>query len=192
MDAMPVSTSQAAQWRYGLPAIVLHWAIALLIAFMAGLGWTMMTIEHTPTGAQLIALHKSVGLVVLLLVAARVLWRAGHRPADLPASLPHWQVQLSHWVQWGLYACMLLVPLAGLLGAGYQRAGLAFFGLPLPRWATPDRARAELLFTVHSALVWVTVALVAVHVAGALKHLLVDRDEVFRRMWLGGRRVPPR
>ena len=176
-----------ADWRYGAPAIALHWILALLIAFMAGLGWTMMTIEHEPDGPAAIALHKSLGLVVLVLVALRVAWRATHRPAPLPPGLPRWQVRLSRLVEGALYACLVLVPVAGLLGAGFQRSPLAFFGHALPRWAAPNRDDAELLFDVHSALVWVTVVLVAVHTAAGLKHLLVDRDRVFQRMWFGAR-----
>jgi cytochrome b561 len=95
-----------AEWRYGLPAILLHWVLALLIAFMVGLGWYMTTVEHKPGGPAYIALHKSVGLIVLFLVALRVIWRAFHRPAPLPKGLPRWQVRLSALVQWALYtAC---------------------------------------------------------------------------------------
>ena len=70
-------------WRYSTPAVLLHWVLALLIAFMAGLGWYMMTIEHTPAGDSALVLHKSTGLVVAVLVVLRILWRIGHR-ADCP------------------------------------------------------------------------------------------------------------
>jgi cytochrome b561 len=174
-------------WRYGTPAILLHWSLALLIAFMAGLGWYMMTVEHEPGGRFWIDLHKSVGLVVLTLVVLRIVWRGTHAPQALPPGMPRWQVRLAALVQWGLYACMVLVPVTGVLGASHQRSPLAFFGWTLPRWVAPDRSRAEQFFELHEALVWVTVALVALHALGALKHLLVDRDRVFQRMWFGGR-----
>jgi len=177
--------SQPASWRYGAPAIFLHWVLALLIAFMAGLGWYMMTIEHSPQGPWYINLHKSMGLVVLGLVVMRVFWRGFHKPAPLPADLPRWQTRLSHFVQWALYACMVLVPVTGLLGATHQRAPLAFFVLPLPRMFTANRDVAETFFDIHSVLVWVLVGLVAVHAAAGLKHLFVDRDAVFQRMWFG-------
>ena len=179
-----------AEWRYGTPAIALHWILALLIAFMASLGWYMMTIEHQPGGPAAIALHKSLGLVVLVLVVLRIAWRAMHRPAPLPPGVPRWQVRASRLVEGALYALLVLVPLAGVFGAGYQRSPLAFFGHALPRWAAPDRDRAELLFSVHSALVWATVVLVTVHAAAGFKHLLIDRDRIFQRMWFRAR--PPR
>lgn len=184
---MPNDTSRAAQWRYGTPAIVLHWALALLIAFMAGLGWFMMTVEHEPGGRWWIDLHKSIGLAVAALVLLRIVWRAFNRPAPLPPGLPAWQVRGSRIVQWLLYACMVLVPLTGIVGASYSRAGLAFFGLALPRWAGPDRDMAERFFGIHELLVWVLVVLVVLHAAAGLKHLLVDRDQVFGRMWFARR-----
>jgi cytochrome b561/membrane-associated phospholipid phosphatase len=180
--AMKNHTNSVA-WRYSTPAVALHWILALLIAFMAGLGWYMMTIEDSPAGPWYFDLHKSVGLIVAALVVLRILWRLFHRPAPLPASLPRWQVGLSHLTQWLLYAGMVLVPLTGIVGASYSRAGLSFFGLRLPTWVeTPVRATAHQLFEIHGTLVWVLVALVVLHTLGGLKHLLVDRDEVFGRM----------
>lgn len=170
-------------WRYSTPAIVLHWVLAALIVFMAALGWWMMTIEHEPQGPSRIALHQSVGIVVFALVLLRLLWRAFHPPQPLPADMPAWQVKLSNVTHSLLYAWMVLVPVTGILGSEYSRRGLAFFGIPLPAGLAPDRALAHELFEIHSALVWVFVVLVALHVLGALKHLVVDRDAVFARMW---------
>ncbi|GAB3648229.1 cytochrome b [Ramlibacter alkalitolerans] len=174
-------------WRYATPAIVLHWLVAALIVFMASLGWWMMTVEHEPEGPGLFDLHKSIGLILLALVALRVLWRLGHRPEPLPTGVPRWQVVLSRVTQAVLYLLMIAVPLAGLLGAIYSRTGLTFFGTHVPRWVTADRPTAKQFFELHETLVWVLVACVALHVVGGLKHLLVDRDQVFGRMWLGRR-----
>jgi cytochrome b561 len=174
-------------WRYSTPAIVLHWLLAALIVFMASLGWFMMTVEKQPGGERFFDLHKSVGLIVATLVLLRVLWRMFHRPEPLPAGVPRWQAQLAHLVQWLLYATMVLLPVTGIVGANYSRAGLAFFGTALPRWGAPARETAHQFFEWHEALVWITVALVALHVLAGLKHLLVDRDRVFQRMWFAGR-----
>ncbi len=181
------SISPAPEWRYTTPAIVLHWLVAALIVFMTGLGWWMMTVEHEPGGRRWFELHQSIGLLLFALVLLRVLWRLGHRPEPLPADVPAWQVRLSGITQWLLYLLILLMPLTGLFGSLYSKQGIVFFGSSLPHGVTPDRHDAHLLFETHSWLVWVLVALVALHVLGALKHLLVDRDRVFRRMWFGGR-----
>jgi cytochrome b561 len=177
------ASSSFAGWRYSTPAIVLHWVLAALIVFMAALGWWMMTVEHEPGGERWIALHQSIGLVVFTLVLLRLVWRLTHRPEPLPPGMPAWQVQLSRLMHWLLYAAMVLLPVTGIVGASHTRAGLHFFGLALPAWAAPDRATAKQFFNIHSILVWVLVALVAMHVLAALKHLLLDGDEVFTRMW---------
>lgn len=170
-------------WRYSTPAIVLHWVLAALIVFMAALGWWMMTVEHEPGGERWIALHKSVGLLVFALVLLRLLWRVFHKPAPLPAGVPRWQQQLSHATQVLLYGVMVLLPATGIIGSLYSRLGLAFFGIALPAGVTPNRPGAKQFFGYHEILVWVLVALVVLHVLGGLKHLLLDRDEVFARMW---------
>jgi cytochrome b561 len=176
-------TQTTLPWRYSTAAVFLHWVLAALIAFMAGLGWFMMTVEKEPGGERFFDLHKSIGLIVFTLVLLRLLWRLFHKPQPLPSAVPRWQVVLSELVQWLLYAMMVLLPLTGILGASYSRAGLAFFGTELPRWVTPDRDTAHQLFEVHSILVWVTVGLLVLHVVGGLKHLLIDKDQVFARMW---------
>ena len=173
----------APPWRYSTPAIVLHWVLAALIVFMAALGWFMMTVEKQPGGERFFDLHKSIGLIVATLVLLRMSWRLFHRPEPLPAGVPLWQARLAHLVQWLLYAAMVLLPVTGIIGANYSRAGLAFFGTALPRWGEPARATAHQFFQFHEALVWTTVALVVLHVLAGLKHLLVDRDRVFSRMW---------
>ncbi|WP_317203553.1 cytochrome b [Janthinobacterium sp.] len=177
------SAETSASWKYATPAVLLHWLLAVLIASMVGVGWYMMSIEDEPGSDWYFNMHKSFGVLVFGLVVLRILWRATHRPVPLPASLPKWQVSLSLLTQWGLYAGMILMPVLGFLGASYSKSGVAFFGILLPSWAVPDHDTAELFFGLHSALAWVLVVLVAVHAVGGLKHLLVDKDGVFQRMW---------
>ena len=177
----------ATPWRYTGTAVGLHWLLALLLSFMAALGWYMLSVEDEPGSASYFNLHKSIGLVVALLVAARIVWRLTHRPAPLPANVPAWHARLSALNVALLYALMVLLPLTGYLGAAYSKYGVALFGLALPAWAQPDHDTAERFFDIHGALIWVLVGLVAVHVLGALKHLLVDKDGVFQRIWFGSR-----
>lgn len=170
-------------WRYSRLAAALHWALALLLAGMVALGWFMMSVEDEPGSDWYFAQHKSVGILVALLVLLRLIWRLANPPAPLPRSVPTWQARLATFTQGGLYALMVLMPLSGYLGASYSEHGVAVFGWPLPAWAAPDHDRAEQLFDIHGALAWVLVALVAAHVLGSLKHLLKDKDGVFERMW---------
>jgi cytochrome b561 len=171
------------QWRYATPAILLHWLLALLVTGMMGLGWYMMSIEDEPNSGWYFDLHKSVGLLVVALVLLRLLWRAGNRPEKLPASLPQWQVRAAAITHWLLYTCLIVMPLAGLIGAALSKHGIAFFGLALPVLVAPNHDLSEQFFDIHSTVAWVLTGLVALHVASAIKHAMVDHDGVFKRMW---------
>jgi cytochrome b561 len=172
-----------ANWKYRPPAVVLHWLVALLIVGMFGLGWYMMSIEKEPGSDWYFNLHRSLGLTVAGLVVLRVIWRLSHWPAELPAGVSMWDRKLSLAAHWLLYACMVVMPLTGYLGASYSKDGAAFFGHPLPFWGAASRDLSKLFFTIHAALVWVFVAVIVLHALGGLKHLLVDKDKVFQRMW---------
>lgn len=169
-------------WSYARPAVSLHWLLAMLLIVMVSLGWYMMSIEKQPGSDWYFNLHKSIGLTVLGLVVLRLLWRLQHRPEDLPSSVPVWQAKLASWTQHLLYVCMVVLPVTGLTGSLYSKDGIAFFGAALPHPA-PNHDLSEQLFSIHGATVWVLVGLVALHVAGGLKHLLINRDGVFQRMW---------
>ena len=172
-----------ANWHYALPALVLHWLVALLTVLMAALGWYMVSIEDTPGSGWFFALHKSFGLTVLGLMLLRWLWRTSHRPGPLPASVTVLQARIAAFTHVLLYLCLFLMPLSGALGAAFSKSGLAFFGHALPRIVAPDHAMSERLFGLHGVVLWVLVALLVLHVAAGLKHLLIDRDGVFQRMW---------
>ena len=176
-------TAPSKNWRYSPTSVALHWLLAILIVGMIGVGWYMLSIEDEPGSGQFFTLHKSIGIVVLALVAWRLMWRLGHPPAPLPVSVPAWQVRASKASHRLLYAAMIAMPLLGLAGSAYSKRGIEFFGLAIPRAVTPNDGLAETLFTAHSVVAWVLVALIAIHVLAALKHLIVNRDGVFERMW---------
>jgi cytochrome b561 len=117
----------------------------------------------------------------------RLIWRLTHRPEPMPPGRP-WEVRLATVIHGLLYVGMVALPITGYLGASYSKAGVQWFGLATPRWTPPDHDTSEAFFTVHAVLLWTMVALVVLHVAGALKRLLVDRDGSFRRMWFAPRR----
>lgn len=172
-----------ARWHYATPAIFLHWTLAILIATLVAVGWYMMSIEDDPGSERFFNLHKSVGIVVFALVLLRIVWRLGHKPAALPPSVPGWEVTASLLAQRLLYACMFLLPIIGFIGASYSKDGIRFFGQQLPRMVAANHDMAERFFGIHVTLAWVMVAIIALHAAGGLKHLLLDKDGVFQRMW---------
>jgi cytochrome b561 len=176
----------AANPRYDRVAIALHWIIALLVIAQFAWGWWMQTIPKLPAGGRADAfnLHKSVGLTILALMLVRLWWRAGHPPPPLP-SMPPWQATLARITHWALYAALLLQPLCGYLGSVFSGYPVKYFGAALPSWAAKNDALKDLLSQVHLALSWVIAAAVLLHVAGALKHVLIDRDRLLARMGIG-------
>ncbi|HYN12950.1 MAG TPA: cytochrome b/b6 domain-containing protein, partial [Burkholderiales bacterium] len=109
-------------------------------------------------------------------------WRWRHPAPALPASVPRWQARAARISHFLLYACLIAQPLVGYLGSSFTRYPIKYFGLTLPHWGWDAPALKELFGTIHFGIACLLTALVAIHVAAALKHLLVNRDGVFQRM----------
>jgi len=172
------------QERYGRVAMALHWGIALLALFQIALGWWMIDIPKSPPGlrAGWFNVHKSIGITIGLLMLARLGWRLGHRPPPLPASLPRWQARAARLSHGLLYAALILQPIVGYLGSSFTRYPIKYFGVTLPSWGWDAPALKELCSSVHFTLACLITALVALHIAAALRHL-VAHDGIFQRMW---------
>ena len=170
--------------RYTTTAIALHWLIALIVIIQITLGWWMQEIPKDPVGPRVNAfnLHKSIGLTVLLLMVARLAWRGTHRPPPLPP-MPAWQTIAARSNHWVLYLLLFVQPLSGYLGSAVSGYPVRYFGLLIPSWAVKNDALKDLLSVVHLTTSWLLIAAIALHVAAALKHHLVDRDQLLWRMW---------
>ena len=169
--------------RYTRIAVVLHWLIALLIFGAFPLGLYMSDLVLSPRKLQLYSYHKWIGITVLLLVVLRLLWRATHRPPPLLPGMPRWQEIAAHGVHHGLYLLMLAVPLTGWLMSSALGFPVVWFGvLPLPDLIGKDKALGEVLKQVHESLNYALLLLVLAHIAGAIKHQLMDRDGTLARM----------
>lgn len=179
----PTSIPTVSSQPYAPLAILLHWTLAVLIIGMVALGWYMLEIEDDPGSAWYFNLHQSIGLVIAGLVLLRLVWRLGHPPGPLPASVPSWQAKVSRATHGLLYAAMVAMPTFGIIGSLLSKNGIVFFGTALPRVFEANHDLAETFFEAHSFTAWILVALVSLHVLAGLKHLLVDKDGVFQRMW---------
>ena len=170
--------------RYTTTAIVLHWLIAAAVIGLIGWGWWMQTIPKNPVGPRVDAfnLHKSIGMTVLLLMLVRIGWRARHRPPPF-MPMPRWQAQLAQAVHLLLYVCLIVQPLSGYLGSAFSGYPVRFFGIVLPAWATKHDTLKDAFSVVHLVNSWVLVGALALHVAGTVKHALLERDGSFRRIW---------
>ena len=174
---------------YTRTAIALHWAIAVLICVQLATGWWMVRAIDVPgqfdTAFTVYQVHKSVGIVVLLLSLVRLAWRVMHRPPEVPVAVSRWQRRLSFVVHAVLYVLMVAVPLAGWLVASASPIGLPTLVFGLFQWPyLPVGASIEpAAKVVHRVLAYGLAVLACGHVLAALKHQVVDRDTVMQRMW---------
>ncbi|HEX6828175.1 MAG TPA: cytochrome b [Burkholderiales bacterium] len=169
--------------RYRTPAIVLHWAVALLIFCTFPVGLYMVGLKLSPWKLRIFAYHKWIGVTIFLLMLARLTWRVFYTPPPLPASLRPWERNLAGATHILLYLFLFAIPLAGWLyssAAGFQVVYLGL--LPLPDLVPKDKMLADLFRFVHTYLNFSLAALVALHAAAALKHHFLDRDPVLTRM----------
>jgi cytochrome b561 len=170
--------------RYTLPAIVLHWLIALLIIATFALGLTMVDIPGlTPTKLKYLSWHKWMGVTVFGLACLRLLWRLTHRAPRYPDSMPPWQQKTAHAVHALLYVLIFAIPLSGYFFSLAAGVPVVYLGvLPLPVFIAPDPQLKAVLREMHYLLNMTLLAVFCLHVLAALKHLLIDRDGLFQRM----------
>ena len=184
--------ARPARSTYSAVAIALHWLIAALILTNVGLAWYFNTLKG-PDAVAPIQLHKSIGITVLLLTLARIGWRFTHRPPPLPATMARWQVWIARATHVLLYVVMLGMPLSGwaMVSASplIRVHPTVLYGVapwpavPFPGFSSDQLHDARhLLKTVHGLGAWLAYLTVSLHVAAALKHYLIDRDDVVARM----------
>lgn len=178
--------------RYTGVAIGLHWLMAALLVAGFALGWTMAAMEFSPQKLRMMSWHKWLGITLLGLVALRLLWRLTHPAPPLPATVPLWQRGAAHAVHFLLYLLMFAIPLSGWLYSSASGVPVVYLGLwPLPDLIGVDEDLADRLRSLHEWLNYTLLAAVAVHVGAALKHHLIERDDVLARMLpVVGRREP--
>ncbi|KRB88524.1 cytochrome b [Noviherbaspirillum sp. Root189] len=170
--------------RYTLPAIILHWLIALLIIAAFALGITMVDIPGiTPTKLKYFSWHKWIGITVLGLACLRLLWRLGHKAPAYSSAMPGWQQSAAHSLHGLLYLLMFAIPVSGYFYSLAAGVPVVYLGvLPLPALIDPNPEWKAILKQVHYWLNMTLLVMFALHVVAALKHQFIDRDGVLKRM----------
>ena len=169
--------------RYTGVAIALHWLIAFAILGTFLLGQYMTNLQLSPAKLKLYSYHKWIGVTIFLLMLMRIAWRLAHRPPLPPASMPAWQHSAASIAHFFLYALTLAIPVSGWLMSSASGFQVVYLGvIPIPDLLAKSKDAAQELKQLHEALNWLMVLVVAMHVAAALKHHLMDRDDVLQRM----------
>jgi cytochrome b561 len=180
-----LAKATAPHLNYGMTAKVFHWTIVALLLVQYFIGWLMPDIHRGMQPGAAMTFHVSSGMLLLTLIVLRFFWRLTH-PVAPESSLPNWQRLSSELVHWMLYVMVLATTLTGWLFASFRGWSLSFFYLfPLPMLASDNAAAGKAIDGLHQAAEWLLLALIAIHVAAALVHIFIYRDQIMRRMLPG-------
>ena len=165
---------------YGLGAIAFHWLMAALVVVVGGVG---LLFKYFPRKAfpEWLSVHALFGLAVLVLVVARMRWRATHVPPDLPGQIGEFTRRTSHAAHILLYVLMFITPIMGIVGfiAHGRVLYLGLFSLHSP---APNRAIFHPAEHIHQWLAYGLFALAGIHIAAALWHHFILRDGLILRI----------
>lgn len=171
---------------YGALSRLNHWIVALGVLGMLAVGFYLEFggLSREERG-PIMALHKATGTLLMLFILWRVIWRIRQGfPAPVPG-MPGWQEQASKIVHWGLLVMMLAMPVSGFSMSFFGGREISIYGLFSVPSVGKDEAIQGIAHEVHEYGAYVLAALVAVHFAAAVKHLLIDKDATMARMVSG-------
>jgi cytochrome b561 len=169
---------------WGSVSRALHWILGLAIIFMLAYGWWMNHIVARPDRFFHRSIHADIGYVILLLMAARLIWRAIHPVPALPADAPRWERIAARTNHWALYLVTMVVAVLGWAHSGAHKPDYAsWFGLfRVPQFTSTNKASADFYEDWHIYGAYLLIALVVIHVLAALYHHFIKRDRVAARM----------
>ncbi len=183
--------------HYSPAARGFHWIVALLILIQFPIGLAMVyrgyEMEAVNDKGEIVkgvwdgvtntlySSHKSLGILILLLVVLRLAYRLTHGAPPPDPTVPKALVGISHLTHWSIYLLLLAVPLIGYFGISYGNY-LDVFGIPLPAVTAEDKKFSEQVLEFHELAAQVLALLVVLHIAGAIYHRAVRKDRVVERM----------
>jgi cytochrome b561 len=188
--------------RYGSVSQILHWLTVLLLTVLIVIGKADLVEADLPGSAGFMW-HGSLGVLVLALAAARLLWRLVSRPPEFPSTMTRLGRTLARTTHVSLYVLLVALPLSGWLAASSENSNINFFNIAtVPRWGpsapmaaassavSPRQAapqvngeeREGFSKELHEVLVDALLIVVALHFLAALKHQFIDHDGLMRRM----------
>lgn len=174
--------------HYTTTAKSLHWLAAFMLAGLVALGFVMKDLPLSPEKLQLYSWHKWAGVTVFLLTLARMAWRILNPPPPLPLTMSKSAQVAAHAGHLLLYVLTIAIPLSGWLMSSAKGFQTVWFGvIPIPDLVSKDKALGETLGLVHQWLNFTLIAAVLGHMAAAIKHQVIDKDNLLSRMWFASK-----
>jgi len=169
--------------KFTWPTVSLHWIIAIAIIAMLAFGLYLEDMPRGPDKGQLIGLHKSVGILILMFALVRVLWRYLNQLPKPLSTLTNWQQKLAKLTHWVLIIGTVLLPVSGILmsiGGGF---GIGVFGFELvARSDDKNEMLSQVGHVLHGLGGKLLILFVILHIVGAIKHQFIDKDGTLSRM----------
>lgn len=168
---------------FGSIAKGFHWIMVLGFIALYVIGFYMTGLPLGPEMFEKIALHKSIGILVLGLALFRLVWRFTNQNPELPIDMPAHERIGAHLSHIALYGVMIVMPLSGWAMSSAANYPVSVFGwFTLPNIMDPSKDAVEFLKSFHGIMAWAILALIALHVLAALKHHFINKDNVLTRM----------
>lgn len=172
--------------KYTLPAIALHWIIAILIIALFAIGLYMVELPQDVTPSvrkPWFELHKSIGVTVFLLLLVRIAWRMTHEPPALPDSITQGQQRFINIIHKLFYVSMILQPLSGYFSSSFSGYKTKLFSLPLPHWGWKNEQYNEFFTEIHEISAMILFGFIVIHLAGIVSHQLKGNGKsIMQRM----------
>ncbi|MBV8801739.1 MAG: cytochrome b [Gammaproteobacteria bacterium] len=168
--------------QFGLITILLHWIMAILIIGLLIIGIYMVRIPVSPLQLKLFRWHKEFGMLVLMVVIVRLIWRFSNVIPTL-LTLPIWERMAALSVHWMFYFFMIILPISGWLVSSAAGISISFFGwFVFPDFVSANEEVRILFTAIHKWIAYLLIAVLCLHIAAALKHHYLNKDDILRRM----------
>ena len=172
------------QSHYGIVSIVLHWLVAITVFGLFAVGFWMVDLSYYSQWYRTAPhWHKSVGILLALVMLLRLLWRF-ISPAPQPlVSHKSWERRSAALVQLALYCGIFLLILSGYLISTEDGRGIAVFGLfSVPSMGRLFANQADIAGLIHEYTAYVLISFAVLHGLAAVKHHFIDKDHTLKRM----------
>lgn len=180
---MPIRNDRA-QW--GVVSQLLHWLIAIMVFAQIALALIFKQLRPGPELFALIGAHKSLGLAILVVVVIRLIWRWFNPVPDLPSTLRPYERFLARFTHGALYFLLIAMPLTGWFGSAASGFTIRWFNLfEVPNPIAKDVSLGHALYLTHSILAVALGVILVLHIAAAIRHHFVLKDNTLRRMLPG-------
>jgi len=172
--------------RYGLVAKTFHWLLFLMLTFSIVAGNFLAAMPKGAEKMQAAGMHKSFGAILLMLILLRLVWRLINETPRLPDKTTAAEAFAAKAMHWGLYGLMFAQPLAGMMMSQAAGIPVSFFGLfEFPVFLDKDLELAKTFLAIHGTVWIILVIAVFGHVAAALHHHFIKKDNVLKQMTTG-------